>query len=229
MRTYTSERLGRSIRANQSMDGPTREFKVPLMSTLKPKVATARLHSMPIVVWLVLGFGVVIGAFAAASVVSLRSTRDATVDLEKMQLEFEPLSRSVRDLGDGVATYDRAVLAYLRADTPDNRATTVAAAERLSHAASQMQEVDAAEESPQVQPLLQRIADHQAQGFRLMNMQDERRRAIAGLESAFAALIAARRARADPASSSATASWRGPRLRSWRAPWKPPDTTCRAS
>ena len=211
------------------MDGPTREFKVPLMSTLKPKVATARLHSMPIVVWLVLGFGVVIGAFAAASVVSLRSTRDATVDLEKMQLEFEPLSRSVRDLGDGVATYDRAVLAYLRADTPDNRETTVAAAERLSHAASQMQEVDAAEESPQVQPLLQRIGGHQAQGFRLMNMQDERRRAIAGLESAFAALDRRTKSAGGSGIVVGNSLMARPTIAELARSWKPPDTTCRAS
>ena len=68
---------------------------------------------MTISVWLLLGFALVIGAFAVASVVSLRSTRHATVDLGRMQQQFEPLSRSVRDLGDGLATFDRAVLAYL--------------------------------------------------------------------------------------------------------------------
>ena len=184
-------RPGRSIPAIQSMDGAARQFKVPLMNKQKPSAVTTRLLSLlslPIGLWLVLGFALVIGAFAAASVVSLRSTRNATVDLEKMQHEFEPLSRSVRDLGDGVATFDRTVLAYLRADTQDNRGATVAAAGRLSHAASQMQDIDTIEESPQVVPLLRRIADHEAQGFRLLNLQDDRRHAIAELESAFAAL-----------------------------------------
>jgi len=45
----------------------------------------------------------VIGAFAVASVVSLRSTRHATFDLARMQQQFEPLSHSVHDLGDDLA------------------------------------------------------------------------------------------------------------------------------
>ena len=158
------------------------------MSTSKPPRATARLYSLPIGLWLVIGFGLVIGAFAAASVLTLSSTRNATVNLENVQQKFEPLSRSVRDLGDGVATYDRAVLAYLRADTPDNLGATVAAAERLARAASQIQDVDSVEASPQMGPLLQRIAEHSAQGFRLLHLLDERRQAIAGLETAFTAL-----------------------------------------
>ena len=107
----------------------------------KPTVATTSPLSLPIGVWLVLGFALVIGAFAAASVVALRSTRNATVDLANMQQQFEPLSRSVRDLGDGLATFDRTILAYLRADTRDNRAAAVAAAERLSHSANQALDV----------------------------------------------------------------------------------------
>jgi hypothetical protein len=98
------------------------------------------------------------------------------------------LSRSVRDLGDGVATFDRMVLAYLRADTRDKHVATVASAERLSLAASRMLDVDADEEAPLVGALLQRIADHEVQGFGLLDLQDKRRRAIADLESAYAAL-----------------------------------------
>jgi diguanylate cyclase (GGDEF)-like protein len=130
----------------------------------------------------------VIGAFAVASVVSLRSTRHATSDLARMQQQFEPLSHSVRDLGDGLATFDRAVLANLRADNRDNQAAVVDSAERLSHAANRTLDVGAAADSLAVELLLQRIADHQAAGFRLLNMQNERRRAVAGLEHAFAAL-----------------------------------------
>ena len=170
------------------MGGAERQFTLHLITTTKPPVAPARTSGLPIGAWLVLGFALVIGAFTAASVVSLRSTRGATADLERMQQQFEPLSRSVRDLGDGVATFDRSVLAYLRADTRDRHAATVAAAARLSGAASQMLDVDADDAAPPVGPLLQRIADHEAQGFGLLNMQDERRRAIADLESAFAAL-----------------------------------------
>ena len=143
---------------------------------------------MTISVWLLLGFALVIGAFAVASVVSLRSTRHATVDLARMQQQFEPLSRSVRDLGDGLATFDRAVLACLRADTRDNRAAVTDSAERLSRAANKTLDVSTAADASPVGPLVQRIADHQAEGFLLLTMQEERRRAIAGLEHAFAAL-----------------------------------------
>jgi len=143
---------------------------------------------MTISVWLLLGFALVIGAFAVASVVSLRSTRHATVDLARMQQQFEPLSRSVRDLGDGLATFDRAVLASLRADTRDNRAAVADSAERLSRAANKTLDVSTATDASPVEPLVQRIADHQAEGFLLLSMQEERRRAIAGLEHAFAAL-----------------------------------------
>jgi diguanylate cyclase (GGDEF)-like protein len=164
-----------------------RQVTLPL-TTPQPPVPHARPIGMPIGAWLVLGFALVIGAFAAASVVSLRSTREATADLAKMQQQFEPLSRSVRDLGDGLATFDRTVLAYLRADSRDNHAAVLTTAQRLSHAANRTLDVGAAGESLPVGPLLQRIADHEADGFRLLELQDERRRTIAGLEQAYESL-----------------------------------------
>ena len=161
---------------------------MPRTKSLQPTVPLSRAIGLPIGVWLVLGFAFVIGAFAAASVVSLRSTRAATTDLARMQQQFEPLSRSVRDLGDGMAAFDRAVLAYLRADSPGKRAAVVGTAERLSRAWNLTADIGAADESPTVAPLLKEIADHQSEGFRLLDMQDERRRAIVGLENAFDAL-----------------------------------------
>jgi diguanylate cyclase (GGDEF)-like protein len=148
----------------------------------------ARLTSMSISVWLLLGFSLVIGAFAVASVVSLRSTQQATLDLARVQQQFEPLSRSVRDLGDGLATFDRAVLARLRADTHDNKAAVADSATRLSHAANRTLDVGAGADSSTMAALLQSIAEHQSHGFHLLSLQDERRRAVAGLESSFAAL-----------------------------------------
>ncbi|MGB5104021.1 MAG: hypothetical protein WBO04_12000 [Steroidobacteraceae bacterium] len=138
--------------------------------------------------WLVLGFAFVIGAFATASVVSLRSTRSATADLAQMQRQFEPLARSVRDLGDGTAAFDRAVLACLRSDTRGKREAAVAAAERLSQAANRTAEAGAAGDLLPVAPLLERITEHQSEGFRLLDLQDRRSRAVAGLERSFDAL-----------------------------------------
>jgi len=169
------------------MAGAGRQSTVPLTIAPKPP-PPARLKGMTISVWLALGFALVIGAFAVASVVALRSTRHATVDLAQMQQQFEPLSRSVRDLGDGLASFDRAVLAYLRADTTDKRTAAITAAQSLSLAANRTLEADALDESSALGPLLQQIAAHQAAGILLLNMQQERRHAAAGLEQAFAAL-----------------------------------------
>lgn len=161
---------------------------MPAKNAQKPPGMLARLISMSISVWLLLGFSLVIGAFALASVVSLRSTQLATLDLARMQQQFEPLSRSVRDLGDGLATFDRAVLASLRADTRDNRAAVAVSAERLSRAANRTLDVGTSADASPMTPLLQRIADHQADGFQLLKLQDERRRAVVGREESFAAL-----------------------------------------
>ncbi len=143
--------------------------------------AATRRSGLPIGIWLLFGFALVIAAFAAASVGSLRSTRDATIDLDDMQRRFEPLSRSVRDLGDGLASFDRAVLASLRAGTSENREAAIAAAEKLSSAANRSVE-SGESQAESMQALVQRISDHQAEGLRLLQLQDDRRRGIEGLE-----------------------------------------------
>ena len=143
---------------------------------------------LPIVAWLVLGFACVIGAFSVATGVSLHATRGATADLARMQHEFEPLSRSVRDLGYGLAAFDRAVLAFLRADTSDNRSAVFTAAERLAQATTQSVDATASESPDNVRQLIEDIATHQAEGFKLVALQDQRREAIAALERAYAAL-----------------------------------------
>jgi len=58
---------------------------------------------LPISAWLVVGFAVVIGAFATTSIVAVRGTRQATADLATMQRQFEPLAHTVRELGDAMA------------------------------------------------------------------------------------------------------------------------------
>ena len=186
-RTHGTAPCPVSIRAGPSTIPYQRQVTLSLTKP-QPPVPHARLIGMPIGAWLVLGFALVIGAFAAASVVSLRSTHEATADLARMQQQFEPLSRSVRDLGDGLATFDRGVLAYLRADSRVNHAAVLTTAQRLSHAANRTLDVGAAGESLPVGPLLQRIADHEADGFRLLDLQDERRRTIVGLEQAYESL-----------------------------------------
>ncbi|HEX5650772.1 MAG TPA: EAL domain-containing protein, partial [Steroidobacteraceae bacterium] len=68
------------------------------------------------------------------------------------------------------------------------RAAALAAAERLAGAATQSVDLTARDDAEAVNNLLEEIAAHQAEGFRLLAMQDERRHAMAALEQAFAAL-----------------------------------------
>ena len=175
------------------------------MLTLVKRILPRRLISLSIGVWLVLGFALVIGAFAAASAVALRSTRGATADLARMQQQFEPFSRSVRELGDGLATFDRVVLAYLRADTPGNRAAAVASAERVSGAANRTRTWSLVRFATD-KPACERITDHQAEGFRLLDMQDDHRRThCLGSSNRSRRWTGASRARAAAESSSGTA------------------------
>jgi diguanylate cyclase (GGDEF)-like protein len=133
----------------------------------------------------VLGFALVIGAFATTSVLALRSTRNATASLAKVQQQFEPLARSVRDFGDGMATFDRAVLAFLRTGTDANRQAAADAAARLSNALNQAAGVGTTEQAATVRPVLSRIAERQSAGFQLIELQDQRQRAAAALDQAY--------------------------------------------
>ena len=151
---------------------------------------TRRLRSfgLPISAWLVIGFALVIGAFATTSYVAVRGTRQATAELAVMQRQFEPLARSVRDLGDGMAGFDRAVLAFLRADSDENRSAAADAAAHLSQAVAQTSQVGTEAQAEEIRALLQQVAERQATGFGLIGMQDQRRSVVVELEQAYADL-----------------------------------------
>lgn len=157
-------------------------------TTPPPRTTRPRSIGLPISAWLVLGFALVIGAFATTTVLALRSTRVATADLAQMQRQFEPLARSVRDLGDGMVAFDRAVLAFLRTDSDANRAAAADTAARLSQAVNQAAAVGTAAQAEKVKPVLERIARREADGFRLLDRQDERRRDAADLDTAYSNL-----------------------------------------
>ena len=87
---------------------------------------------LSIAVWLVLGLRVVIAAFVTGAC-SRSAARDlATDELLRVRSEIEPLTRTARELGESAAAFDRAVLAFLGTDSAGNRATLVAAGERLA-------------------------------------------------------------------------------------------------
>lgn len=135
-----------------------------------------------------LGFAVVISAFVTASTVAMRSTRDATIDVGRVQNEIEPLTRSARNLGDSAAAFDRAVLAFLRVGSKQNREAVVKAGVELSAAIDQAARVEPAAPLAGARTAFEALALHQAEGFQLIGLHDQRRRAVERLSSVFDSL-----------------------------------------
>ena len=145
-------------------------------------------RGLPISLWLVLGFVFVIGAFATTSILALRGTREAMAAVARTQQRFEPLARSVRDLGEGTAGFDHAVLTFLRTDSATNRTAVAQSAARLSQAANRAAETARTTAADGLGPLIAGLGAHQAEGFRLLDLQDQRGRAISGLAQTYADL-----------------------------------------
>ncbi|MEY2919393.1 MAG: hypothetical protein RL261_698 [Pseudomonadota bacterium] len=161
------------------------------MTTTTTPTQRPRLYrgiGLPISAWLVLGFAFVVGAFAVTSALALRGTRHAVDEVVRTQRQFEPLARSVRDLSESAAAFDRAVLAYLRADSDANRAAVVDAAARFSQSMNDTGRKGPVTEAASLPSLLGRGAAHQGAGFRLVELQDRRQRAAASLDQTYAAL-----------------------------------------
>jgi diguanylate cyclase (GGDEF)-like protein len=140
---------------------------------------------LPISAWLVLGFSCVIGAFAVTGLPALNDMRHAMADVKRMQQQFEPLAQRVRDLRESAAGFDRAVLAYLQDGSDGNRAAVTDAASRLSQL---MNDAAGSGSTAPLPSLLSRGAAHQSEGFRLLRLQDQRRRGADDLERTYAAL-----------------------------------------
>ncbi len=144
-----------------------------------------------------------------------------------MQQQFEPLSRSVRDLGDGVATFDRTVLAYLRADTPRqargrpsrrrNACRTRRARCRKSTRPRNAPPVRPAVAAHRRPPGPGLPTDEHAGRAPARHRRTRVRFCRAGSSHQERGRVRHRRRRQPHGAAR--------RLRSWRAPWKPPDTT----
>jgi len=159
---------------------------IPITSAQRPPAY--RGIGLPISAWLVLGFVLVVGAFAVTSALALRGSRHAMAEVARTQQQFEPLARSVRDLSERSAAFDRTVLAYLRTDSDANRSAVTEAAARFSQSMNETDEMGSATAATPLPSLLSRGAAHQSAGFRLLKLQDQRQRATASLDQAYAAL-----------------------------------------
>ncbi len=133
-----------------------------------------------------MGFSLVIAAFVTGGLLARHGTRVATSELARVQAAIEPLTRAARDLGESAAAFDRAVLACLGADTPDNRDGLAAAGARLSAAINAAPQTGAPAGSDP--GLVESVAQHQAAGYALVKLLDQRKSRLATLESLYAGL-----------------------------------------
>jgi diguanylate cyclase (GGDEF)-like protein len=149
-----------------------------------PSKIRTRGWGLPIGVWLILGFVFIIGAFVTANILAQRSTRLATADVARVQQQFEPLARHARELGAAVGAFDRAVLAYLRSPSSDNGAAIVEAGTRLSNLVNQGSGLAPSGEEVQFNDIAALTAEHQADGFQLVALEERRQSARRSLDAA---------------------------------------------
>ena len=153
-----------------------------------------RVRGMPVAGWLVVGFALVIAAFVTGSVLAQRSVRSATQDVATLLREFEPVSRRARDLREGVDGFDHAVLEYVRDGSPANLEVARQAAARLAATAGGTRgpggpPTPGDHRDRLANPLLAALLTaHQANGFRLIDLQQQRRDAQTRLGGLLAAL-----------------------------------------
>jgi diguanylate cyclase (GGDEF)-like protein len=140
---------------------------------------------LPIGLWLVLGFAVVIGAVVITSTVAMRSTRLATTDVARVQNEIEPLTRAARRLGDRAAAFDRAVLAFLRVSSAENREGVTQAGVDLSTSIAEVVEAESNAPGTNAQLAFNGLAAHHAAGFELLRQHDRRNAALGSLAATF--------------------------------------------
>lgn len=143
---------------------------------------------LPISAWLVLGFAIVIGAFAVTGIPALRGVRHAMADAAQMQQQFELLALRVHNQTERVASFDHAILAYLQADSDAQRSAVAEAAASLSQSMNRAADSGSSDAMPPSPSLLSRAAAHQSAGFHLLELQDQRRRSTLDLDRTYAAL-----------------------------------------
>ncbi len=151
-------------------------------------VATRRGWGPPIALWLIVGFALVLATFVGGAMLARHGTSEAAAELTRVQSEIEPLTRASRALGEGSANFDRAVLAYLAADSTENRERLAGAAARLAAALNEAPPSPSPTQEAETPGLEDSIALHQAAGYALTRLQDQRGALLTSLESLYASL-----------------------------------------
>ncbi len=170
------------------MPVPRRRRELTISTPPPPRPPYRRRIGLPISLWLVTGFAFVIGAFAVTGIPALRGMRHAMEDVARTQQLFEPIALGVHELAESSASFDRAVLAYLQADSEANRVEVSTVAARWSQSMNDAFDGDPAARAEPFPALLDRGAEHQSAGFRLLDLQDQLRRSIGQLDRTYASL-----------------------------------------
>src|ERR687889_1933640 len=87
--------------------------------------------AIPLGAWLALASATILLVFLVGNFLAQRSTRVTTQNVTRVERRFEPLVRLARDLERAIGSFDRAVLGYLKFDTPVNGTSVSEAARDL--------------------------------------------------------------------------------------------------
>jgi len=113
--------------------------------------------------------------FLIGNLLVQRETREATEEVALVQRHHEPLARVAREMRDSLAALDRAVLAYLDADSPQARELVDAANERIARTIAAHAELMRSPQSVATAAQLHsEIGELQQRAARLIDAQDQR-------------------------------------------------------
>ena len=147
-------------------------------------VGSAR-RRIPLGAWFALASATVLCVFLLGNSLAQRSTRITTRNVSYVERRYEPLVRLARDLERSVSAFDRAVLGYLKFDTPTSSAGVGEASLGLLTALGEYQRIgERTHAGPADRPLRDTIAEFHRDGLLLIEQQKGREVAATGYWSA---------------------------------------------
>ena len=151
----------------------------------RPRAPGRLRGAIPLGAWLALASATILIVFLIGNSLAQRSTRVTTQNVSRVERRFEPVVRLARDLERAVGSFDRAVLGYLKFDTPTSNADVGEAASDLLATLAEYQRIGEPEAGTSAdRPLRQDIAAFHRDGLMLIERQKDRQIAVAAYWSA---------------------------------------------
>jgi diguanylate cyclase (GGDEF)-like protein len=157
----------------------------PIASSL-PRARDKLRRAIPLSAWFALASATVLAVFLAGNYLAQRSTRITTRSVASVERRYEPVLRMAHDLGNAVGGFDRAVLGYLKFDTPTGDADVDAAAATLldTLADHRRQGLPAPSRTASGASLYEAILEFHSDGLLLIERQKARQSAASAYWSA---------------------------------------------